>query len=125
MAYAHGQGILHRDIKPANVLLEADGTPRLTDFGLAADLEASSLTVSGEVFGSPRYMSPEQAFRCEKPLDARTDVYSLGVTLYEMLTMRLPYSGTTTSELLAALSTGQVVSPASSASNCRPGSNAC
>jgi len=111
LAYAHGQGILHRDVKPANVLLEADGTPRLTDFGLAADLEASSLTVSGEVFGSPRYMSPEQAFRCEKPLDARTDVYSLGVTLYEMLTLRLPYQGTTMSELLAALSTGQVVSP--------------
>jgi tRNA A-37 threonylcarbamoyl transferase component Bud32 len=111
LAYAHSQGILHRDVKPANVLLEADGTPRLTDFGLAADLEASSLTVSGEVFGSPRYMSPEQAFRCEKPLDARTDVYSLGVTLYEMLTLRLPYQGTTMSELLAALSTGQVVSP--------------
>lgn len=111
LAYAHGEGILHRDVKPANVLLEADGTPRLTDFGLAADLEASSLTLSGEVFGSPRYMSPEQAFRCEAPLDARTDVYSLGVTLYEMLTLRLPYSGTTTSELLAALSSGKVVSP--------------
>ncbi len=111
LAYAHSQGILHRDVKPANVLLEVDGTPRLTDFGLAIDLEASSLTVMGEVLGSPRYMSPEQAFRCEKPLDARTDVYSLGVTLYEMLTLRLPYQGTTTSELLAALSTGEVVSP--------------
>jgi len=111
LSYAHSQGILHRDVKPANVLLEADGTPRLTDFGLAADLEASSLTVSGEVFGSPRYMSPEQAFRCEKPLDARTDVYSLGVTLYEMLTLRLPYRGTTTSELLAALGSGEAMSP--------------
>ncbi len=109
LAYAHGRGILHRDVKPGNVLIERDGTPRLTDFGLALDLEAQSLTVSGEVFGSPRYMSPEQAFRREKPLDARTDVYSLGVTLYELLTLELPYRGTTQNDVLSGLSSGDTV----------------
>lgn len=111
LAYAHGQGILHRDVKPANILIEPDGTPRLTDFGLAVDLEASSLTVAGEVFGSPRYMSPEQASRREKPLDSRTDIYSLGVTLYELLTLRLPYEGTLGHEVLSALAVGEIVAP--------------
>ncbi|MCB9896693.1 MAG: serine/threonine protein kinase [Planctomycetes bacterium] len=111
LAYAHGQGILHRDVKPANILLEADGTPRLTDFGLALDLEASGLTLSGEVFGSPLYMSPEQAFRRAQPLDARTDVYSLAVTLHELLTGRLPYAGTTHGDVMAALSSGDLVPP--------------
>ena len=109
LQYAHGQGILHRDVKPANILLELDGTPRLTDFGLALDLEASSLTVAGEVFGSPQYMSPEQAFRRESPLDARTDIYSLAVTLYELLTLELPYGGRTQTDILSALSTGDLV----------------
>jgi len=109
LAYAHGRGVLHRDVKPGNVLLDAAGTPRLTDFGLALDLEATSLTVSGEVFGSPRYMSPEQAFRQALPLDARTDVYSLAVTLYELLTLRLPYDAATSSEILAALERGRLL----------------
>jgi tRNA A-37 threonylcarbamoyl transferase component Bud32 len=111
--YAHGRGILHRDIKPGNILLEADGTPRLTDFGLALDMQASELTLSGEVFGSPLYMSPEQAFRSDRPVDARTDIYSLAVTLYELLTLRLPYHGTTHAELMSALSTGRIVDPRS------------
>jgi hypothetical protein len=109
--YAHGRGILHRDIKPGNILLEADGTPRLTDFGLALDLQASELTQTGEMFGSPLYMSPEQAFRSEQPVDARTDIYSLAVTLYELLLLRLPYQGTTHAELMAALSSGTIVPP--------------
>ncbi len=109
LQYAHGRGILHRDVKPANILLEPDGTPRLTDFGLALDLEASSLTVAGEVFGSPQYMSPEQAFRRESPLDARTDVYSLAVTLYELITLELPYGGRTQTDVLTALSSGDLV----------------
>lgn len=109
--YAHQRGILHRDIKPSNIMIDEDGTPRLTDFGLAVDLSASSLTVVGEVLGSPRYMSPEQAVRHEQPLDARTDIYSLGVTLYELLTFRLPYEGTSSHELLTALATGKIVPP--------------
>ncbi|HVS11724.1 MAG TPA: serine/threonine-protein kinase, partial [Planctomycetota bacterium] len=111
LAYAHSRGILHRDVKPANVILERDGTPRLTDFGLALDLEATSLTVPGESFGSPLYMSPEQAFRREEPLDERTDVYSLAVTLYELLLLRLPYPGTLRSEVFSALQTGRIVPP--------------
>jgi serine/threonine protein kinase len=111
LAYAHSRGILHRDVKPANVILERDGTPRLTDFGLALDLEATSLTVPGESFGSPLYMSPEQAFRREEPLDERTDVYSLAVTLYELLLLRLPYPGTLRSEVFTALQTGRIVPP--------------
>lgn len=109
--YAHGRGILHRDVKPGNILIEADGTPRLTDFGLALDLQASELTQTGEMFGSPLYMSPEQAFRREAPVDARTDIYSLAVTLYELLTLRLPYHGTTHAELMSALSSGKIVAP--------------
>ncbi len=111
LEYAHGRGILHRDVKPGNILLEQDGTPRLTDFGLALDLQASELTHTGEIFGSPLYMSPEQAFRHEQPVDARTDVYSLAVTLYEALTLRLPYAGTTQADLLTALSDGLIVPP--------------
>ncbi|MHC4470183.1 MAG: serine/threonine-protein kinase [Planctomycetota bacterium] len=111
LAYAHGRGILHRDVKPGNILLEEDGTPRLTDFGLALDLHAPGLTVAGEVFGSPQYMSPEQAVRREAPIDERTDVYSLAVTLYELLTLRLPYDARTSVELLTALAAGKVVPP--------------
>jgi hypothetical protein len=109
--YAHGRGILHRDIKPANLLLEADGTPRLTDFGLALDLASPGLTATGETFGTPLYMSPEQALRRETPLGPATDVYSLGVTLYEALTLHTPYAGTSTGEILSALHDGRIVPP--------------
>jgi len=111
LSYAHAHGILHRDVKPANILVEAQGTPRLTDFGIALDLDASELTQTGEVCGSPCYMSPEQAFRREQPLDERSDVYSLGVTLYEMLLGRLPYAGTTSAEYFGSLHSGALVAP--------------
>ena len=81
----HSKGIVHRDLKPANILFRADGRPVLVDFGLAKDLGTQShLTMGGRLVATPRYMSPEQ---CQgKPVDARTDLYGLGVILYEMLT---------------------------------------
>ena len=96
LAFAHSQGVIHRDIKPQNILFRADGTPVLTDFGIARaitqDLEATQLTSAGMVVGSPRYMSPEQCMG--KTIDARSDLYSLGVVFYQMLVRELPYQGT-------------------------------
>jgi serine/threonine-protein kinase PpkA len=81
----HSQGIVHRDLKPANILFRADGRPVIVDFGLARDLGMSStLTAHGQVLATPRYMSPEQCLG--NPVDARADLYSLGVIFYEMLT---------------------------------------
>lgn len=84
LAYAHGQKVLHRDIKPANLLLDLDGTVWVTDFGLAKE-ETSDLTKTGDVVGTLRYMAPE---RFDGAADARSDVFSLGLTLYELLTLR-------------------------------------
>ncbi len=96
---AHEQGILHRDIKPANILLEA-GTKKakVTDFGLAKLPSSSDFTIAGSISGSPPYMSPEQADG--QPMDERSDVFSLGVTLYELLCGRRPFEAPSISELL-------------------------
>ena len=101
LEYAHRQGIVHRDIKPANVLLESDGRPKLTDFGLARMLEGSAgLTRSNTILGTPEYMSPEQALA--QPADARSDLYALGIIIYQMLLGQTPFHGDTPLETLMA-----------------------
>ncbi|OGT56188.1 MAG: hypothetical protein A3E01_04820 [Gammaproteobacteria bacterium RIFCSPHIGHO2_12_FULL_63_22] len=91
--YAHGRGVVHRDIKPENILRRADGSAMLSDFGIARMMHGESvLTVEGTSVGTPHYMSPEQ-LRGEK-VDGRSDIYSLGVVLWQLLTGDLPYSGT-------------------------------
>ena len=95
LAYAHRQGILHRDIKPSNVMIAADGTMYLADFGLARIAEAGESTMSSDsIMGTPQYISPEQAMG-KKDLDAGTDIYSFGVMLYEMVVGQVPFSADT------------------------------
>jgi serine/threonine protein kinase len=91
---AHARGIIHRDIKPSNILLSRAGQPKLADFGLAKSLDGGqNLSGSGDIIGTPRYMSPEQTLAVPEEVDARTDIYSLGAVMYEMLTGRPPVDG--------------------------------
>ncbi|MBX3471540.1 MAG: serine/threonine protein kinase, partial [Planctomycetes bacterium] len=100
--HAHERGAIHRDVKPGNIIIGSDGAPVLTDFGLARDLDAEGderLTRSGAMVGTPYYMAPEQAQGKRDLVSARSDVYALGVVLFEMLTFELPFRGETQLEL--------------------------
>ena len=89
LGFAHAQGVIHRDIKPSNIMLARDGAAKLTDFGIARALGTAKLTRTGTTLGTPAYMSPEQIQGTK--LDHRTDIYSMGIMLYEMLTGRVPF----------------------------------
>jgi serine/threonine protein kinase/Tfp pilus assembly protein PilF len=102
--YAHEHGILHRDIKPGNILLDAQGEPLLTDFGLAGLMEAeSTITRTLDVMGTPSYMAPEQAAGEHRKLSKATDIYGLGAVLYQLLTDHPPFAGGTTYETIRLL----------------------
>jgi len=90
LGYAHSQGVIHRDVKPSNILVNDDGRIKITDFGIAR-LDTSTLTQVGEIMGSPGYMSPEQFVGTE--IDERSDIYSVGVIAYELVTRRKPFTG--------------------------------
>jgi len=111
LRYCHGKGVLHRDIKPQNILIDTNGKPRIVDFGLAKDVRAEGLTEAGLVSGTLHYMSPEQALARTNELDARTDLYSLGVVLYEMLTLRRPFEARTDADLVHKVLNSRPIPP--------------
>src|SRR6185436_19298702 len=113
LKYAHDSGIIHRDVKPSNIIMTVDGTAKILDLGLSKNLEESTVsfkTVTGAVLGTPHYISPEQA-QGEKNIDGRTDIYSLGATLYHLLTGQTPFDGATALEILSKHVNTQLPNP--------------
>jgi tRNA A-37 threonylcarbamoyl transferase component Bud32 len=112
MHAAHEAGVVHRDLKPANVLLAKDGTPKITDFGLAKKLDEAGQTATGAVMGTPSYMAPEQAGGKAKAIGPHTDVYALGAILYEFLTGRPPFRAATKLDTIMQVLSDDPVPPA-------------
>jgi tetratricopeptide (TPR) repeat protein len=111
LQHAHEQGVVHRDIKPSNLLLDSAGELWITDFGLARVQTDTNLTLSGAVMGTARYMSPEQAAGKTHLVDHRADLYALGITLYELLTLRPAFDGSTPQQLLRQIERDDPPSP--------------
>ena len=114
LAFAHESGLVHRDVKPQNVLLNGDGKPKVTDFGIARSIDVAGVTQTGTVLGTSHYMAPEQA--SGRPVDAQTDVYSLGAVLYELLTGAVPFDA----DSFVAVAMQHVHDPAPSVLERRP-----
>jgi len=115
---AHESGITHRDVKPANILLTKDGEPKVADFGLAQVEDALELSRTGEFAGTPFYMSPEQAMSNRIGIDHRTDIFSLGVSLWEVLALQRPFEGDTSQQVLKKIITEPPVDPRKIKSKC-------
>ncbi len=115
--HAHVHGVVHRDLKPANILLTADLTPRIVDFGLVKFEGAAALTQTGAIIGTPRYMAPEQSVG--GPAGYAVDIYALGVILYECLTGSPPFDADTPLELIEQVRNTEPVAPASFCPDCR------
>jgi serine/threonine protein kinase/tetratricopeptide (TPR) repeat protein len=111
LQHAHSKGIVHRDLKPSNLILDREGCLRILDFGLAHLEGQESLTASGDLLGTVLYMSPEQARRTKVTVDHRTDIYSLGATLYEMLAGNPPFKGKDNQDTLAQITERDPVEP--------------
>jgi regulator of sirC expression with transglutaminase-like and TPR domain len=111
MHAAHQKGVIHRDLKPANVLLGEDGTPKITDFGLAKKLDEAGQTASGAIMGTPSYMAPEQAGGKSREIGSATDVYALGAILYECLTGRPPFKAATALDTILQVMADDPVPP--------------
>jgi serine/threonine protein kinase/Flp pilus assembly protein TadD len=111
LAHLHAHGILHRDVKPSNVLVTPAGRVVLTDFGLAREVEGASLTLTGDFAGTPNYVSPEQAMAKRVHVDHRSDLFSLGSTLYELLTLQKAFPGDSTPEVLGRILTKEPLPP--------------
>src|SRR6185295_7802714 len=109
LAHAHAVGIIHRDVKPENVMIRKDGLLKLMDFGIAQVVDLQRMTVTGQLLGSPSYMAPELIEG--KPLDFRTDVFSVGIILYQMATGSLPFAGKNPHEVLRRIGEGRFTDP--------------
>ena len=116
--HAHQQGVVHRDVKPANLLLDSNGKPWITDFGLALVENNLAFTMTGEMLGTAPYMSPEQILAQRVLIDHRTDIYSLGVTLYELSTLLLPFDAADRNSLYSQIRSREPTAPASSTRPC-------
>lgn len=109
--YAHAAGIIHRDVKPANLIVASDGRIMVADFGLAKEVAEESVTMTGSLLGTLRYVSPEQAMAKRVRVDHRTDIYSLGATMYELLCFQPAYGGSDEKEILGQIISRDPVSP--------------
>jgi predicted Ser/Thr protein kinase len=111
LAHAHERGVVHRDIKPSNLLLDRSGRVVVTDFGLARLTDSASLTSTDAIVGTPKYMSPEQILPGTKPLDGRTDIYSLGATLYHVIAGRPPFEAPSVQAFIRSIMEDRAPSP--------------
>jgi serine/threonine-protein kinase len=119
--YAHSHKIIHRDVKPANIMIEPEGRVKIMDFGIAKG-EGAGLTSAGQVLGTPTYMSPEQVKG--RPLDGRSDLWSFGVILYEMVTGEKPFGGQNVTTIIYKIVNEEPIPPKELDSNIHPGLSA-